>query len=137
MKQKPQVRVFKNELRNYNFYISEIKRLTEVIDNCYYELSGVKANDPSKEPVHSLPNKEREYRLRRNISHFESRRKLVQTKIDYIDQVLSNIQEPLVGTIKKLFVEGSSLSLLCNDYNLSTIGLYKKINKAIEKALNE
>ena len=136
MKQKAQIRAFKNELRNYNYYVSAAKKTKEIIDNYYYELSGVKACDPSKPPLHSLPNKERENHIREAISRQERYLKLTQAKIKYIDRVLDNISEPLNSTIVDIFLRGESLTAHSNSYNLSNVGLYKKINKAIERALN-
>lgn len=136
MKQKAYVRAFKNELRNYNYYISTAKKTKELIDNYYYELSGVKASDPSRPPLHSLPNKERENHIREAISRQERYLKLTQAKIKYIDRILDNISEPLNSTIVDIFLKGESLTAHCNNYNLSNVGLYKKINKAIERALN-
>ena len=136
MKQKAQVRAFKNELRNYNYYVSTAKKTKEIIDNYYYELSGVKACDPSRPPLHSLPDKERENHIREAISKQERYLKLTQAKINHIDRVLSNIDNPLSSTIKDIFLNGESLTAHRVNYNLSNVGLYKKINKAIEKALN-
>lgn len=136
MKQKAQVRAFKNELRNYNYYVSAAKKTKELIDNYYYELSGVKASDPSRPPLHSLPNKERENHIREAISKQERYLKLTQAKINHIDRVLSNIDDPLSSTIKDIFLNGESLTAQSGHYNLSNVGLYKKINKAIERALN-
>lgn len=136
MKQKVQVRAFKNELRNYNYYVSAAKKTKEIIDNYYYELSGVKACDPSRPPLHSLPDKERENRIRESISRQEKFLKLTQAKINHIDRVLSSIDNPLKSTIKDIFLKGETLTAHSNNYNLSNVGLFKKINKAIERALN-
>ncbi len=136
MKQKAQVRAFKNELRNYNYYVSAAKKTKEIIDNYYYELSGVKASDPSRPPLHSLPDKERENRIREAISRQEKFLKLTQAKINQIDRVLSSIDNHLKTTIKDIFLKGETLTAQSGNYNLSNVGLYKKINKAIEKALN-
>ena len=137
MKQKTQVRAFKNELRNYNYYVSTAKKTKEIIDNYYYKLSGVKASDPSRPPLHSLPDKERENRIREAINRRERYLKLTQAKINYIDRVLNNIDDPLNSTIKAIFLNGESLTVHSDNYNLSSIGLFKKINKAIERALND
>ena len=136
MKQKAQVRAFKNELRNYNYYVSAAKKTKEIINNYYYELSGVKACDPSRPPLHSLPDKERENRIREAISRQEKFLKLTQAKINQIDRVLSSIDNPLKSTIKDIFLKGETLTAQSCHYNLSNVGLYKKINKAIERALN-
>ena len=136
MKQKAQIRAFKNELRNYNYYVSTAKKTKELIDNYYYELSGVKASDPSRPPLHSLPDKERENRIREAISRQEKFLKLTQAKINHIDRVLSDIDNHLKTNNKDIFLKGETLTAQSGHYNLSNVGLYKKINKAIEKALN-
>ena len=85
-------------------------------------------------PLHSLPDKERENRIREAISRQEKFLKLTQAKINQIDRVLSSIDNPLKSTIKDIFLKGETLTAHSNNYNLSNVGLYKKINKAIEKA---
>ena len=83
-----------------------------------------------------MPNKERENHIREAISKQERYLKLTQAKINHIDRVLSNIDHPLKTTIKDIFLKGETLTAQSGHYNLSNVGLYKKINKAIEKALN-
>ena len=67
--QRPEVRAFKNELRNYTYYCSRIASLEESIEFMYDRLGGVRGVDPSKEPLHSAPSKEYEYMLRDKITN--------------------------------------------------------------------
>lgn len=135
--QKDSVRAFKNELRNYNYYLYRVTSLENSIEFLYDRLGGVKGVDPSKEPTHSQPNKELEWKLRDDISRLETKKRIVEAKILGIDEILDLIDDPLQTAVKSVYIHGEKCIKVASDLFLSSTGLQKRMNKAIEEALNE
>ena len=135
MGQSEKVRVFKNELRNYNYYVSQIDKLQESIDVCYHRLGGVRAIDYSKEPNHSLPNKELEYKLREDIERYEQKKTLTEQKIKYIDEILGRMENDVKWAVKCVYVEGKQMRNVAYKIFVGHSTLQHRIDKAIEKAL--
>lgn len=133
--QSEDVKAFKNELRNYNYYLSRIRTLTNSIEWCYDRLGGVRGIDPSKEPTHAVPNKDIEYKLRDDIERLEHLKGLVQAKVDYIEQTLDRMETPLRLAVIEVFANHRTIRSIATGMYLSETGLRKRINKEIKKAL--
>lgn len=131
-----EIRAFKNELRNYKYYLSRVITLTNSIDYLYDRLGGVRGIDPSKEPTHSQPNKELEYKLRDDISRLESKKSLVEDKIKDIDETLNKMEEPLKTCVISMYIDGTHLIKLADELYLSPSGLMKRMNREIKRALD-
>ena len=136
MKQPAEVLAFKNELKNYNYYLHRISTLEESIEFIYHRLGGVRGIDPSKEPIHAMPNKEMEYKLREDIECLEAKKKLLEEKTNYIDSILVEIEIPLREAIMAVYCEGKTMERVSMKYHLSSSGLNKRIIVALKKALN-
>ena len=135
--QKIEVKAFKNELRNYTYLCYVISTLENSIEYCYDRLGGVRGIDPSKEPTHSQPNKELEYKLRSDIEHYESiLKQKINQKVE-IDRILDKIETPLRMAIINVYIKGNRVEDIARDMYLSHNGLYKQMNKAIMEALRE
>lgn len=136
MAQSKDVKAFKNELRNYTYNCYRIETLQNSIDFCYHRLGAdARAIDYSKEPNHSTPNKELEYKLRDDIEYYSHLQAQFQAKVDYVDLILANIEEETRNAIKSVYIEGKQMRLICSRMYLSLGALQKRINKAIERAL--
>lgn len=136
MAQKEQVRAFKNELRNYNYYLHRIATLNNSIEWCYDMLGAdPRAVDPSREPMHSPPNKDFEYKMRDDIERYRAKLKRVENKIDDISQILSNIENETRMAIKSVYIEGKQMRIVASKLCLSLGALQNRIDKAIERAL--
>lgn len=133
--QSKKVKAFKREMENYNFYLDRIKKLDELIEYCYHMLGGVKGIDPSKEPVHAMPNKDVEYKIRDEITRHEKNKELAQGHIKFVDQVLSRINEETKEQIKSVFIDGKSLESVARKNFISKPTLQYRIDKELEKAL--
>lgn len=134
--QKEEVRAFKNELRNYTFLLHEIVTLENSIESIFDRLGGVRGIDPSKEPLHSLPDKDLEYKLRDDIEKLEAKLRLRRGEKEHIDLILSRIESPLREAIFDIYVMGKRFDNVAYDVAYSHNGLYKRINKVIEGALH-
>ena len=133
----PNIRAFKNELRNYNYYLSRLTTLTESIEFFYYQLGGVKGKDPTKERTHVPPNKEYEWRLREQITILEQERDRVAKNIDYIQSILAQIKKPLRTAVFEVYCEGKTIHSVSLKMNLSSSGLDAQITKALRRVLHE
>lgn len=137
MKQEPEIKAFKNELKNYKFYLERVKKLESLIDYCYDMLPGsVHGLNPAKETTHGAPNKEFEYKIRDEISHHEQNKARTQAKIDSIREILDLIENDTRTAIMRVCVDGESYERVSRDMYLSPTGLKKRVNKALKKALN-
>ena len=137
MRQSKNVYTFKNELRNYDFYLERIKGIDEMIEYCYHMLGGVRAIDTSKEPVHGgAHNLDAEYRIREEIEHHEANKRYTQRKVDEMDKVLNKIdlidREPIIA----VYVKGNSIEKVSRKMFLSSSALGKRMDKALSKLLD-
>lgn len=135
--QSEKVRAFKNELRNYNYYLSRVTSLTNSIEYLYDRLGGVRGIDPSREPTHALPNKDLEYQLRDDIMKLDSKLSRCEAKIKEVDEILNLIESPLKEAIIDVYANNEKCVKIADRLYLSSTGLQKRMNKAIERALNE
>ena len=136
MAQLESVRAFKNELRNYNYYLHRIVTLNNSIEYCYERLGGVRGIDPSREPTHSQPNKELEYKLRDDIEVYRAKLKRIEEKIEDIDEILNKIDIDSRKAIKSVYIEGKQMRRVAMEMYISHGGLQKRIDKAIKGALD-
>lgn len=134
--QSKDVKAFKRELENYNFYVERVKALDNLIEFCYHLLGGVKGCDPSKEPIHGgVPNKDREYKIRDEITHHEKNKALTLAKIDYIDEILSRMGEEPRNQIKSVYIDGNTMNNVSRKYYISKTTLQYRIDREIKRAL--
>lgn len=135
--QSDNIKAFKNELRRYTYLCSRLASLENSIEYCYDRLGGVRGVDPSKEPIHALPNKELEYKLRDDIERYEAKLKAVVAEKVEVDEILNRIEEPIRGAIMEVYIQGHRVDDVARKMFLSHNGLHKKMNKAIKEVLHE
>lgn len=136
MKQPEDVRAFKTDLASYNVKKKQIARLEEQIEECYDQLGGVRAIDPSKEPIHAMPNKDVEYAIRDKIERLRAKRERLCGQIEYLDEILERMEPTLKTAVIEIYSNQRKIRALASTMYLSETGLRKRINKEIEKALN-
>ena len=129
------VMAFKMDLRSYTFKKSEIKRIKDRIQGCYDRLGGVRGVDPSREPIHVLPDKDVEYAIRDQIEALGAKLRLLCDQTEYIEQTLSKMEKPLRMAIIAVYVSKESIRSVAGKMFISESGLRKRMNKAIKKAL--
>lgn len=135
--QTKEVRAFKNLLRNYKFYQERINKLEEDIDLCYHKLGGVRAVDPSREPIHSPMDKDIEYKIRDDIEKYEALMKHYKSNIDYVDSVLELIEEETREAIKKVYVESKTLESVSRKIYISASTLRDRIDVRLKLAIRK
>lgn len=133
------VKVFKNELMNYNYYQYQCNKLKEDIDYNYGLLPGnVRGLNPSKLPIHGgVPNLDNIYAIRDTITLLEAKLRRYNDKMVEVEQILEKIETPLKSAIMDKYIIGYTLEKVSKDYGYSSAGLLKKMNKAIKKALED
>lgn len=135
MRQKDSVRAFKNELRNYEIYRKEVTKFELEVEELYDRLGGVRGIDPSKEPLHAMPNKDLEYQLRDRISNLEAKINVRKAKLNQTDEILSRMETTLKQALFEVYAKGKTVDALAIRLEVSPSGLVKRFNKAIERAL--
>lgn len=133
--QSDDVKAFKNELRNYNYNLNRLVTLNNSIEFCYDRLGGVRGIDPSKEPTHSLPNKDLEYILRDDIERYRRLQTLCEAKVNYVNEILNKMQTEVREAIISVYVEGKPMRNVASKMFMAHSTLQKKMNKEIKKAL--
>lgn len=129
------VRAFKNELRNYNYYLSRIVTLANSIEFVFERLGGVRGIDPSKEPIHAMPDPDLEWKLRDQIEIYEAEKRRYEAKAGEIDQVLSRMETSVREAVIEVYANGKTVMKVADKMYLSPSGLKRRIDKAIKKAL--
>ena len=91
--------------------------------------------DPSKEPLHAMPNKDLEYQLRDRISNLEAKINVRKAKLNQTDEILSRMETTLKQALFEVYAKGKTVDALAIRLEVSPSGLVKRFNKAIERAL--
>ena len=81
--QSDEVRAFKNELSNYDFYRKRVEALNELIEICYHSLGGLHSPDFQIIPVHSPADLEKRDRLYAEIDKHKSNLEKATRKTEY------------------------------------------------------
>lgn len=129
------VRAFKNELRNYNYYLSRIVTLANSIEFVFERLGGVRGIDPSKEPIHAMPDPDLEWKLRDQIEIYEAEKRRYEAKAGEIDQILNKMETSVREAVIEVYANGKTVMKVADKMYLSPSGLKRRIDKAIKKAL--
>lgn len=134
---KENVQAFKNELRNYNFYRKEKKKIKEKINLEYYNLANVKGVNPQKQP--GTTNEEYLHEKRNEvyerIAELKEKEKEYSVKIKAIDMVLKKIPEKNRKIIVELFIEKKDANKICEKNFVSKSTLYYRVDVWLEKYL--
>lgn len=129
------VKSFKYDLANYNNYQDNIKELTDKIEDCYYQLSGVHSPDATKIPTKTPKNIDNEYKLRDNIEQYESLKKAYQTIITYCDIILDRMDEETKQATIDIYVNGMRTEDVAQRMFTSRSALNSRITREIKKSL--
>ena len=109
--------------------------MQSMIDLCYDMLGGVHSVDPSRIPMSSPPNKDREYFIRAEIERHEKNKRFAEANVEYVDRVLGRIETSLREAIISVYVKGNTTRSVADKMYLSHTALQKRMNKAIDEAL--
>ena len=135
--QRPEVKAFKNTLRNYRYYIDAIADVNKNIEMCYHRLGGVRSTDLTKVLTKSPPNKELEYRIRDDIERLEAMRSRLQGKVDEMDEILGKIEKTTRDALICVYVNGEQMRAVADRLYISHSTLQRRMDSAICRSLSE
>lgn len=132
-----EINAFINELKNYRFYQERIKRLDDLIDTCFYWLSGVKGIQYDKLPSTYNPELTEENRLRilEEIELHRNNKEETETKIKELDRVISLLEEDVQRHIKDIYIKGMTYGKVAYREHMSQEGVRKRIKKELRKVV--
>ena len=136
MHQPEEVKAFKHDLASYPLKTKKANEYREMIEDLYGQLGGVRAIDVSRVRTNSPPNKDVEYAIRDRISECERKLGLLEAQLTSVREVLDRIETPLKTAVIDVYARGKTIRSVALKMFISETGLRKRMNKAIEKALN-
>ena len=131
------VKAFKGRMKGYRFWQAREKAQKQLLDMCY-DLLGASPKSPNLEGVqcHSPKDIDREYRIRGEIERIEPLLARAKDEVGYMDEILGKIETPLREAVIAIYADEKQLRSMADKLGYSKSGLERKINQAIEKALN-
>lgn len=129
------VMTFKFDLRAYPGKKAMVKYYEEQIEQCYDILGGVRGVDPSREPLHALPDKDMEYAVRDRIEELEDEIEPLNVHIEYVERILARMEPTLRWAVIEVYCKRNTIASVARKLFLSHNGLARRIDKGIKKAL--
>lgn len=128
---------FKNELRNYRFYQERIESLDELINICYYNLTGVKGVRADKVPSSTNPElaEETRYRIYDEIEHHKQNKAITEAKLKSLDEILDKLEKPIKEALIKIYADGESYDKVSQEMYLSKSALFEKLDTKLKGVL--
>lgn len=132
MNVKDGVKALKNELRNYNYNRKKYYKISELIDDMWYEIAGVKAIDPSKvtlENHNQALSEERRLDLLEKIEKYEIERRRIEIQLNYVEHIIEQIEDDMKEPIKDIYIYGHTFQYASMKYDLYCSYLQYRIDK--------
>lgn len=125
---------FKNELRNYRFYESKIKELTQEINKIYYELTGVKGICYDRQPGSTSPEAKsgKMYDSYNKIDALSSKLSVYKAKFNSLECVLNKLDCDAKKLIINVYVEGKTYRELSEIMKLSPSAIHYEVTKHLK-----
>lgn len=130
-----QIITFKEDLKNYRYLKSTIKKIQEEIEYLVYQETGVKGISYDK--VHTSVN-ERYIQIKRletidKIDELEKKLEEPKSRLDKIEQVLNKMSyyDRNIFTLK--YLEALSFQEIARRYYISKAGIFYRMNEALRK----
>jgi DNA-directed RNA polymerase specialized sigma24 family protein len=132
------VLAFKNELKNYRFYQERIEALNDLIDICYYNLTGVKGVQSDKIPSSTNPElaEDARYRVYDEIDRHKRNKAITQAKLDEINEILDQLEEPIKKALIAIYADGESYEKISQEMYLSKSALFEKLETKLKDAID-
>lgn len=133
------VEAFKNQLRNYSYYVKRKDMLIEEVNTLRYNLAGLKGVRYDKQMSNGSPN---EALIEENRLDMIDRINIKEKEISIISNLLDMINghlEELSPDIKKacieMYINGKTYESEAKELFYSKTGLFKAINRELEDIL--
>lgn len=128
----------KKDIKAYDSNCNMLRELESKLDKAYYDLSGVKGlrYDKPKGNVDIITIKQRKQELSCLIELLETEISRVSTQIDYVDNILSNVEdEEIRQAVKDVYINNKQMREVALKFNYSHNTLKYWINKELLKAI--
>lgn len=129
------VLTFKNELRNYNHLKKQLESIHDRLDVLWYELTGVKGVDASKERG-GYGTDDKKMEISGKIDRLEEEKKRIELEISYINNVLQLMPREVQSACILIYARGEKFSKVAMNTYRSVGSLQRLIDSNIEQALN-
>lgn len=136
---KENVSAFVKLLANYRFNKKQIEKLKENYDVIFNQLKGV-ISPSFEQQTHSSNQFEKEMKkhdLREKLDKIEDDINFYKSINDYIDSILRKLEEKTRIATYNIYCNKMSYESQAKKLYISKAGLFQKIEKEIDKALNE
>lgn len=133
---KEEIRAFKNELKNVNFYRNKINELKIEIEIIEYDLTGVKAVNftPHQSTTNPISKSSYYYAQLDKKDKLIKKKKAYDDKLNSINQLLDSIDD---GKTKQMiidiYIEGKGFLSTAIKFNYSNHGVQQRIDSALKK----
>lgn len=138
---KQEIEAFKNELKNYQFYLDEYDAVSKEIELMIYQMSGVKGIDYSKQSGNSFNESASEIKrlsMIEQLNELEIEKKEISMMILRINRKMSSLTKDERNLLMRLIVDKKTYEEICDELQIANKSLlYNEINKIIEKAIKK
>ena len=127
---------FKNELKNYKYYQTNLKGTLKLIEYNEYLLSNVRGVDPAREPVTGSKTwvETDEYkRICDELERLNKHKQMREAQIEHIESVLAELSEQTREACIDIYVNRISYEKAIRKYGYSKSGLWYRIQAELEK----
>lgn len=134
---KEEVKAFKNELRNYRYYLKQKGILTDKKDLYFHSLTGMvgKGFDRQGGTTNQSIKEEKRLETIDKINELEEKINKLDSKIDAIESVLNKVNKRERKIMIGVYADGKTYLSLSTKENYSPRTLQQQVDKAIEKAV--
>ena len=134
---KEEVKAFKNELRNYRYYLKQKEILTDKKDLYFHSLTGMvgKGFDSQGGSTNESVKEEKRLETIDRINELEEKINKLDTKIDAIESVLNKVTKRVRKIMVGVYADGRTYLSYSTNENYSPRTLQQQVDKAIERAL--
>lgn len=131
-----EIKIFRNQLkRDYSFVVYKIEDITKEIEDLYYQMSGFKAIDYSKEPSNTNQQAIELYKLTLGEKISECELVLInyKNKLKQMDDILNRLEDCDKEMFLMKYLKHKTYYEIGKIYYLSASAVTKRMNKALEK----
>lgn len=131
-----EIKEFRNQLkRDYSFVVYKIEDITKEIEDLYYQMSGFKAIDYSKEPSNTNQQAIELYKLTLGEKISECELVLInyKNKLKQMDDILNRLEDCDKEMFLMKYLKHKTYYEIGKIYYLSASAVTKRMNKALEK----
>lgn len=133
---KASIDAFISEMSNYNFYKNKLNSLKEQIEDCWYEMTGVKAVRYDRQVTMSynpeLSSKKRDM-LSKKIDKLEKEKLRINMQLNYLDKILKQCRKKQRQAIIDIYANGLRYEDVAKKLNMSIGSIQYQIKADLKR----